>query len=377
MEEDSKTDQEKTFVVRRQSTPFGWIVTVAAVFIIVAGLKAASEIVTQILLVLFLSIVLSPLYYFLRKRIPSWLALAIIIGGMVLLCFTGIIQLSKALIQFSKSIPDYHSALVERAEDFGDLFREQGVDLPDNLFADALSIDKKNIQSFAQQAGTLAVNLLQHIVIVLVIVSFVLCELVSLPDKIRRHPRVTPEIWERGMRIVLDVRHYMGIKTIVSAVTGLLIYGGLVLLKVDSALILAFTAFVLNFIPVFGSIVAAIPAVAIALVNFDLAHTLYVLLLYLFVNQLIGNILEPKFMGYGFGVSPVVVLFSVIFWGWVLGPVGTLFAVPLTMALKSSYDIMLYDEEAKTDASGNENPHERGKDKDRHGGFTVTADPEH
>ena len=110
--------------------------------------------------------------------------------------------------------------------------------------------------------------------------------------------------------------------------------------------VLGFLAFVLNFVPVFGSIIATIPAVILASINSDEVGTVIsVIFLYLFVNQILGNILEPKFMGVGFGISPVVVLLAVLIWGWTLGPTGMLLAVPLTMAVKSSFDSLRHEEQ--------------------------------
>ena len=139
----------------------------------------------------------------------------------------------------------------------------------------------------------------------------------------------------------------MGIKTLISAATGLCVYLGLMMMGVDSPVLLGFVAFILNYVPVIGSIIAAVPAVLIALMQHGTLKGAYVAVLYLAVNTLFGNILEPRFMGYGFGVSPVIVLFSLIFWGWVLGPLGMLFAVPLTMAMQVSLGSMLREFDAQ------------------------------
>ena len=119
------------------------------------------------------------------------------------------------------------------------------------------------------------------------------------------------------------------------------------MMGVDSPVLLGFVAFILNYVPVIGSIIAAVPAVLIALMQHGTLKGAYVAVLYLAVNTLFGNILEPRFMGYGFGVSPVIVLFSLIFWGWVLGPLGMLFAVPLTMAMQVSLGSMLREFDAQ------------------------------
>lgn len=166
-----------------------------------------------------------------------------------------------------------------------------------------------------------------------------------MPRKIRTFRWVNNDIYDRLLRVVLDIRHYMGIKTLISAFTGIAIYLGLKLLGVPSAEILGLLAFVLNFVPVFGSIIATIPAIILASINSGETGTIvYVIMLYIIVNQVLGNILEPKFMGRGFGISPVVVLLAVLVWGWVLGPIGMLLAVPLTMAVKSSLDSLRKEE---------------------------------
>ena len=139
------------------------------------------------------------------------------------------------------------------------------------------------------------------------------------------------------VRFVRDVRRFIGIKTFISALTGIFIYFGLIALQVKSALLLSLLAFLLNFVPYIGSVIAAAVGFLLALSSGTLATGLWTLVLYFVVNQVLGNIIEPRALGKGFGVSPVLVLFSVIFWGWILGPLGMLFAVPFTVAIRSAF----------------------------------------
>ena len=138
------------------------------------------------------------------------------------------------------------------------------------------------------------------------------------------------------MKAVCAVTAEAGIKTVVSAATALVIYAGLRLLGVDSPVLLALLAFLLNFVPAVGSVLAAIPGVLLALSSGGVPTAIWTTVVYLATNQILGNIVEPRVMGAGFGVSPVVVMLSVVFWGWVLGPVGMLLAVPLTMAVRGT-----------------------------------------
>lgn len=326
-----------------------WLVNIAALTIIVLGMKTAAPMITQVLVILFLAIVISPAYYLLRRwRVPSWLALTLIIASMTFLGLYGMnVVVSKAALDFTKKIPDYHRALVSSAKEFREWLSAQDVEVPPLLLEEMLQVDANTISGVVKQGGAIIGSFLKNAVFVLIIVSFILCELPTLSTKLRSHPWMSESLWNRLTTIVLHVRHYMGIKTLISAATGFCIYIGLMLMGVDSPILLGFTAFILNYVPVIGSIIAAVPAVLIAIMQQGTLKGAYVVGLYIVVNTLFGNILEPRLMGYGFGVSPVVVLFSLIFWGWVLGPLGMLFAVPLTMALQVALGSMLREFDVK------------------------------
>ena len=320
-----------------------WLMNLAALVIILFGLKQAAPVVTQMLVVLFLAIVISPLYYVFRRwRLPSWLSLTVIIASMSLLCFYGTtVVFSGAVLEFTKNVHAYHAQFLVSTGELKDWLVRQDVDVPELFFAEITHIDATQVSVLVKQAARISGSFFQSTILILIILSFVLCELPSLPDKVRKQRWMTPSLWDRLIRIVLDVRHYMGIKTLVSLVTGILVYFGLLLMGIDSPLLLGVVAFVLNYVPMIGSIIAAVPAVLIGIMQYDTLKGAYVALFYVVVNVLLGHVLEPRFMGYGFGVSPVLVLFSVVFWGWVLGPLGMLLAVPLTMAVRGAAGSMM------------------------------------
>lgn len=135
-------------------------------------------------------------------------------------------------------------------------------------------------------------------------------------------------------RFLQSVNQYMVIKTLVSLATGLIVGIGLAFIGVDYALLWAVIAFLFNYIPNIGSIIAAIPAVLLAFIQLGPAAAGGTALLYIGANMVMGNVVEPKFMGRGLGLSTLVVFLSLIFWGWLLGSVGMLLSVPLTMVVK-------------------------------------------
>jgi predicted PurR-regulated permease PerM len=144
----------------------------------------------------------------------------------------------------------------------------------------------------------------------------------------------------QSLQIIQDIKQYISIKTSMSLLTGAIIAVWLKFLGVDYPLLWGLLAFFFNYVPNIGSIIAAVPAVLLAFIQIDPAHAAYAAAGYLVVNGVIGNLIEPRIMGRGLGLSTLVVFLSLMFWGWVLGPVGMLLSVPLTMigkiALESS-----------------------------------------
>lgn len=163
---------------------------------------------------------------------------------------------------------------------------------------------------------------------------FILLEASVLPDKIRAAMKNSPDTFHNLSKMADNVKRYLVLKTLISLATGLLITIWLIILKVDYALLWGLIAFLLNFVPSIGSIIAAIPAVILALVQLGPTAALFTALGYLVINVTIGNILEPRLMGQRLGLSTLVVFLSLIFWGWLLGPIGMLLSVPLTMLVK-------------------------------------------
>lgn len=175
-------------------------------------------------------------------------------------------------------------------------------------------------------------------------------------------------------RFLQSVNQYMVIKTLVSLATGIIVGVGLTIIGVDYAMLWAVIAFLFNYIPNIGSIIAAIPAVLLAFIQLGPAAAGGTALLYVGANMVMGNMIEPKFMGRGLGLSTLVVFLSLIFWGWLLGSVGMLLSVPLTMVVKIALEssksgnwlaILLSDDvEDKFVASNTENSSSDGDEAD-------------
>ncbi|OBX06533.1 AI-2E family transporter [Gallibacterium genomosp. 3] len=314
------------------------LITLACLVIILAGIKAAVEIVVPFLLALFLAIICTPLINFLVKlKVPLWLAVITLLGLIVitLTSFAGLV--GNAVNEFSASIPEYKQLLAQRIASLApimerfDLYRF----IPTNLVQEHL--DPSIIMGFIRRLLAGISGVITNGFVLLLIVVFMLFEAPSMKQKLAiffANNREERKELENIQRVLNSVISYLAIKTFVSLVTGILVWASLVILDVQYAVLWGTIAFLLNYIPNIGSVLAAIPVIIQALILNGYSDGLFVAIAFLAINMVMGNIVEPRMMGRTLGLSTLVVFISLIFWGWLLGSVGMLLSVPLTMAVK-------------------------------------------
>jgi len=310
-----------------------FLVASAAFIVVVAGMKAAAAIVVPFLLAIFITILCAPpVFWMQRHKVPDWASVLImmllVIGvGVALLALIG-----SSSDDFARALPGYQARLKTELVKFAAWLETVGVAAPRNLL-----IEHFNPAAAMNLAGNLLAGLsgvLTNAFLILLTVVFMLFEAAAFGDKIRRGS-LSGESSIASLHAVVDsINRYISIKTTISFGTGLVIWGWLALLGVDFAMLWGLLAFLLNYVPNIGSIIAAVPAVLLAWLQLGTPHALGVAGGYMAVNIVAGNILEPRYMGRGLGLSTLVVFLSLVFWGWVLGTVGMLLSVPLTMALK-------------------------------------------
>jgi predicted PurR-regulated permease PerM len=165
-------------------------------------------------------------------------------------------------------------------------------------------------------------------------VIFILFEAADFPTKLSAAMDDASGSLKRFEAFSNAVNQYLAIKTLVSIFTGFAVGIWLWVLGVDFPLLWGVSAFLLNFIPNIGSIIAALPAVMLAFVQLGGVSSGLAALGFLVVNLVVGNIIEPRYMGKGLGLSTLVVFLSLILWGWVFGAVGMLLSIPLTIIVK-------------------------------------------
>jgi AI-2 transport protein TqsA len=306
---------------------------VASLIVIVAGMRAAAPIVVPFLLAGFIAVVCAPPMFWLQRRgVPAVLAviaviLAVMVAGLLIGALVG-----TALSDFPAAVPGYQARLHDQVGVLRGWLAAVGLALPDPVAAGYLDPGK----AMELVAGLLAGfgGMLGNAFLILLTVVFMLLEAATLPDKLRRIVRDPDTTLPRFEAITAGIKRYLGIKTVVSLGTGIAVALWLAVLGVDYPLLWGLLAFLFNYVPNIGSFIAAVPAILLGLIQLGVSSALLVAAGYTVVNVIVGNVVEPRFMGRGVGLSTLVVFLSLVFWGWVLGPVGMLLSVPLTMVAK-------------------------------------------
>ena len=318
----------------------------ASLVIVVAGLREGAIILLPFALALFLAVMSMPLMFWLQlRRVPAPLAIALtmlVIGAL----FGALIMLgTQAVADLQDQIPGYTTRIQALYDSWvAGLSAWSGIQLDQYRLLDLIDPGAA-VATFATTAARV-VAFLGNMFMVLLIMAFILGEAMVFPFKFRaivgpregERRRVTKTVRDdrrRVTKIVREVQAYLGIKTVVSLATGLVIGVLAWLLGLDFPVLLGLIGFVLNYIPTVGSILAALPALFLSLVVVGtITNFVLVVVGYGAINLVFGNIIEPTLMGRRLGLSTLVVILSLLFWFWVWGPVGALLAVPLTMIVK-------------------------------------------
>jgi predicted PurR-regulated permease PerM len=310
------------------------LISFAAVIVIVYGLQAAKVLLVPFLLAVFLALIaVRPMLWLQKRKIPSVLAALLIVTAMVLI--VGLVGsiVGTSIGEFTAALPSYQARLEVIIAHVGALIIDLlGEDRPVPNIAEL--IDPGFAMGFAATILNGLRDVLTNAFLILFTMVFILLEASTMGVKAQAAFGRGAETFERP-RIFLDnLGRYLGIKTIVSLATGLTAWIVTLSIGLDFPLLWGMLAFLFNYVPTIGSIIAAVPAILLALIQLGPGDATATAIGFLVINLVFGNIVEPRLMGYGVGISPLVVFTGLVLWGWIFGPVGMLLSVPLTMTLK-------------------------------------------
>jgi AI-2 transport protein TqsA len=305
----------------------------AGIVVTVAGLRLASGLLVPLALALFITVVSLPLLVRVVARgFPVGLAVFTVLVLDVAVLLSVVSLLVRSLAEMGAAIPLYMEQLTAMEASLLLWLAGRGLEIEAIPYMDL--IPSEHLLALATTFLRGATDVMSTAFLVALISVFLLLESAAFPLKLRHALGKQGEGLDWFATVLTEVQEYLALKTAISAATGLVIGLAAWLLGVDFALLWGLLAFFLNFIPNVGSILAAVPAVLIALLQHGIGTALALAGVYLAVNMVIGNLIEPAFLGHRLGLSTLVVVLSLVFWGWVWGPVGMFLSVPLAMVTK-------------------------------------------
>ncbi|MGJ8582250.1 MAG: AI-2E family transporter [Psychromonas sp.] len=305
----------------------------SALVISLAGIKVAAPIVVPFLLSLFVAIICNPAVHYLEtKKLPRGIAITLVIITIfsLFIVLGGVI--GAAVNDFRKAIPTYEAQLSEQINWLVTWLA--GHDIALSMDEVGSYFDPSKVMNLVTSTLTGFSSVLGNIFLLLLTVVFMLAEGKVFAEKLHMAFNGSAQTEKKLNHFLNMVNQYMAIKTMVSLGTGLIIGSVLWAMGVQFYVLWALLAFLLNYIPNIGSIIAAVPAVILTFLQLGAGYASVVVGLFVSVNMIMGNVVEPRFLGRSLGLSTLVVFLSLIFWGWLLGMVGMLLSVPLTMILK-------------------------------------------
>lgn len=308
-----------------------------AFVVVLAGLKLAHQVVVPFMLAIFIATIAStPIHWLYRFKCPHWLAVSVVLVVLVVALFGLGLVFLQVVKEFQAEQTFYESRIKELTDTAIDPIRTTF--FPDADPALFNILDPSRVIRLASQALQSVGQLLSNAFLIFLTVLFILAEGKELPSKLRGM------LQERKMDVQwldqfgTNLNRYIAVKTCTSLLTGVSVTLLLVILRVDFAILWGLLAFMLNYIPNIGSAIAAAPAILVTIVQLGFGPAAIVLVGYVGINVGIGAGIEPRFLGRTLGLSTLVVFLSLIFWGWMFGPVGMLLSVPLTMTAKLAFD---------------------------------------
>lgn len=308
------------------------LIVLAAFVMICFGIKEteAEDILVPFLVAGFVTSISAPfVFWMVDHRVPTSIAVALaLILDVAVLVGVGI-ALGSSISDFFVDASQYGNEFDTVVANSAAWLERFGVDR--TQLTEALSakvVMEQVVALFQSMLGAVSKT-----IFVLIIVMFMLFEAVGIKEKLARVFGLD-ENFERMRRAARQVNRYMLIKTATSLGTGVLVGVWCTIWGIEYAVLWAVLAFLLNYIPQVGGIIAAVPPTLLAIVQIGPGEAVGFVVGYTVFNFVIGNILEPRMFGQTLGISPLVSFLSILFWGWLLGPLGALFSVPLTMIVK-------------------------------------------
>ncbi|MBF6160490.1 AI-2E family transporter [Nocardia cyriacigeorgica] len=319
------------------SIPRGLIVllAMAGAVIAIAGATMFAGILGPVFLALMLTIAVQPVQGWARKRgWPAWLGMlvAVVAVGAILFGLIGALVVSVA--QLATELPKYTDSLDDLLSGVREFLADAGVD-HERISTALSSVDLGKLVRYLDDVLAGLLGVFSNLFFVMALLLFMAVDGMTIGRRMRIVRRVRPDIAYALTSFVRGTRRYLVVSTVFGVIVAVLDGGALWLLGVPLPVLWAVLSFITNYIPNIGFIIGLVPPALLALLDGGPLAMVWVIVVYSVINFVIQSIIQPKFVGDAVGLSVTVTFLSLVFWSWVLGALGALLAIPLTLLVKA------------------------------------------
>ncbi|UCE19033.1 MAG: AI-2E family transporter [Gemmatimonadota bacterium] len=294
-------------------------------------LKSAKAVILPLMIAWLLSYILTPIINVLvRMKVPTTLSVFLVLILLLGIFYLGGVLIQERVTAFAKEYPKYQLRFAEITNAV-----KSSIKIPANFFQ-GIQIGQK-VGTFVVRLSGSLMNFFSNLMMVLIFLMFLLLAKPYFKFKIKK--AFSSDQADRVSRIIESISKqigsYLALQFCISLTTGVLVWLALVVIGVDFAATWGILAFILNFIPTVGSIIASLLPVLVATIQFYPSYWTPIICLVsmLIIQMIMGNVVSPKVMGDRLNLSPVAILLSLLFWGWLWGIIGALLSVPFTAAI--------------------------------------------
>ena len=308
----------------------------ACTVLIIAGLKAASDIVGFVLIAVMLAISITPVVIFLtNKGLKRGLSLFITIFSLLIVGIMLVTLLGTSVFELSTTLPTYESRMQELIVSIDAELEKYNFDI-DKLIAQS-ELDTKRLVQIATSLLSKLGNSLGSGIFLIIVVSLMIVEFSGYEYKIQTGDIHPGSLSARMYEVRTEIRKFLSITALTGFMSSVCNVILLLALGVEFAVLWGVLSFFFNFIPVIGAILALLPPFLLALIQFGWTKAIIVVVGFVLFNNIADNVIKPKLMKDGLNISILVIFLSLFFWNWVLGFAGAILAIPLTISISKIY----------------------------------------
>ena len=312
------------------------LMIITAIIIVLLGMRAAADIINTIALAFIMSVSMTPiLNWLIRKGLPRGVALLTVTILVVLVVVLLIVIVIVSLQNVISTLPTYQNELQGLQNDLVSTLSSHGVDITE--LKDSQTFSSENIINAGVSAASAIIGVFSSWFFMLLLVTYMLIEAIDFPAKIQKTLKAGSAMPARILKANKSLRSYIFMTVWLGALNAVIMTIIMLVLGVDFALLWGILTFIMSFIPYVGFIIAMMPPTAMALLEGGWVMALIIIASFLIINTLTDNVLKPRIMGAGLNLSPVVIMLSLFIWAWILGPMGALLAVPMTIIVKELF----------------------------------------